>query len=142
MKCAVVVFVLGFAFFPAGAVLAADLSDKPEPYDSDYSYDPDSRPDPFVPFKATGVNPDPDAFTVESAVLVGITHGPDGYTALMKGPDGKTRFLRKGDRLEDGEILTVDAHQVVFKQTLPAGELPRDREVIKDLHPEASTNKN
>ena len=137
MRKWIAVLVLGFAFLPVRSIRSADLSDKPEAYDADYVYDPDSRPDPFVPFKSTETGT-PGPFSIESVTLVGITRGPGGFTALLKGSDGKVRFLRQGDRLSDGQIMKIEADRVLFKQTLPPDEILRDKEVVKTLHPEAS----
>jgi hypothetical protein len=102
--------------------------------DTDYTYDPGMRRDPFVPlFEKSG--PDREAWTVEQVKVVGITQTPTGFVAILAGPESKTRFMKEGERLEDGVILRIFEDRVVFKQYLPETEHVREREIVKKLHP-------
>lgn len=143
MKIILIVLLPVVAF--TGATGYAQRADAPEAHDVSYTYDPMDRPDPFVS-QLQGRHEErklpPGAITIESAVLVGITAGPDGYVALLKGPDGKTRFLKAGADLYDGQILDIDSRRVVFRQDIHDVSSPvRAREVIKALHPESDSRR-
>jgi hypothetical protein len=118
--------------------------DQPETYDVNYSYDPGGRRDPFVSLLAgikTGKNKIPaGALTVQDAKLVGITRNKDGYVAIIVGADNKARFMKAGDNLYDGQILSIEADRVTFRQDLkednPAAPGLKSKEVVKRLYPE------
>ncbi|HET6266107.1 MAG TPA: hypothetical protein VFG11_00190 [Acidobacteriota bacterium] len=119
-------------------------ADQPETYDVNYSYDPGGRRDPFVSLLAgikTGKSKIPaGALTVQDAKLVGITRNKDGYVAIIVGADNKARFMKAGDNLYDGQILSIEADRVTFRQDLkednPAAPGLKSKEVVKKLYPE------
>ena len=117
-------------------------ADQPESYDINYTYDPGGRRDPFVNLligiKVKNSAPK-GALTVADAKVVGITMGKNGYTAIIVGADNKARFMKEGDKLYDGQIITIEKDRVVFRQDFteenPAAPGLRSKEVEKRLNP-------
>ena len=118
-------------------------ADQPESYDINYTYDPASRRDPFVDLligiKAKGPTTPKGALTVGDAKVVGITQGKEGYTAIIVGADNKARFMKAGDKLYDGQIISIEKDRVLFRQDFteenPAAPGLRSKEVEKRLNP-------
>jgi hypothetical protein len=117
--------------------------DQPETYDINYSYDPGGRRDPFISLlggvKVKLPATPKGALTVTDAQVVGITRGKEGYVAIIMGSDKKARFMKTGDKLYDGEIISIEAEKVVFRQDLtednPTAPGLKSKEVTKRLHP-------
>jgi hypothetical protein len=117
--------------------------DQPESYDINYTYDPAGRRDPFVNLligiKAKGPAAPKGALTVGDAKVVGITQGSSGYTAIIVGADNKARFMKAGDKLFDGQIISIEKDRVLFRQDFteenPAAPGLRSKEVEKRLNP-------
>lgn len=126
-----------------GEGLAQKKPDQPESYDINYSYDPGGRRDPFISLlggiKAKVPNAPKGALTVTDARVVGITRSKEGYVAIIMGSDKKARFMKTGDKLYDGEIISIEAEKVVFRQDLtednPTAPGLKSKEVTKRLHP-------
>lgn len=128
-------------------VLQVQTSDKkddqPESYDINYTYDPAGRRDPFVNLaigvKAKGPTAPKGALTVGDAKVVGITQGKEGYTAIIVGADNKARFMKAGDKLFDGQIISIEKDRVIFRQDFteenPTAPGLRSKEVEKRLNP-------
>ena len=118
-------------------------ADQPESYDVNYTYDPAGRRDPFVNLligiKAKGPLAPKGALTVGDAKVVGITQGSSGYTAIVVGADNKARFMKAGDKLFDGQIISIEKDRVIFRQDFteenPAAPGLRSKEVEKRLNP-------
>lgn len=118
-------------------------ADQPETYDINYTYDPAGRRDPFVDLligiKAKGPTTPKGALTVGDAKVVGITQGKEGYTAIIVGADNKARFMKAGDKLYDGQIISIEKDRVLFRQDFteenPAAPGLRSKEVEKRLNP-------
>ncbi|MCI0414831.1 hypothetical protein L0222_18805 [bacterium] len=118
-------------------------ADQPEAYDINYTYDPAGRRDPFVDLlvgiKAKGPSTPKGALTVGDAKVVGITQGKEGYTAIIVGADNKARFMKAGDKLYDGQIISIEKDRVIFRQDFteenPAAPGLRSKEVEKRLNP-------
>jgi len=118
-------------------------ADQPESYDINYTYDPGGRRDPFVDLlvgiKAKGPTTPKGALTVGDAKVVGITQGKEGYTAIIVGADNKARFMKAGDKLYDGQIISIEKDRVIFRQDFteenPAAPGLRSKEVEKRLNP-------
>ena len=131
----------------AGSFVVLQVQDKkadqPETYDINYTYDPAGRRDPFINLliglKAKGPVAPKGALTVTDAKVVGITQGKDGYTAIIVGTDNKARFMKAGDKLYDGQIITIEKDRVIFRQDFteenPAAPGLRSKEVEKRLNP-------
>jgi len=89
--------------------------------------------DPFSPMKGdrlsnTRSSRMPQTLNVEHVLVIGITKSNSGYIALLRGTNGKTYFLKAGDRLFDGTISRITSESVTF---LPDRRSP----VTKKLHP-------
>ena len=118
-------------------------ADQPESYDINYTYDPAGRRDPFINLligiKIKGSGAPKGALTVSDAKVVGITQGKEGYTAIIVGADNKARFMKAGDKLFDGQIISIEKDRVIFRQDFteenPAAPGLRSKEVEKRLNP-------
>lgn len=128
---------------PPPPVTTDKKPDQPESYDINYTYDPGNRRDPFISL-LTGIKGQKSsapkgALTVTDAKVVGITRNRDGYVAIIMGADKKARFMKPGDKLYDGEIISIEADRVVFRQDLTEDTLAapglKSKEVVKRLHP-------
>ncbi|HYN21135.1 MAG TPA: hypothetical protein VE078_09260 [Thermoanaerobaculia bacterium] len=105
-----------------------------------FSYDPGNRRDPF---KSLLVGPDrlergprPEGIPgllIDEIQLLGIWRTPRGYVAQIRAAN-KSYLLREGDQLFDGNVVTIQKNEVVFKQKVddPTALKPY-REVVKNL---------
>ena len=108
---------------------------------SGYSYDPGGRRDPFSSLagrgdpRLSGTRPPGLAGVLINEIsLKGIVKDPNGYFAMIQGPDNKTYTLRAGDRLMDGSVKSVLPGVVVFLQDVNDPlSLIKQREIKKTL---------
>ena len=74
---------------------------------------------------------------IDEIELSGVFRTTKGYTAQVK-PRNQTRsyLLKEGDQLYDGDVVSIQRNEVVFKQTVqdPTALKPF-REVVKTLNP-------
>lgn len=118
--------------------------DQEQPDSSGYSYNPQGRRDPFVSLLkpvAAGEGsrtrrPGMEGFLIQEVALKGIVKDQKGYTAMLLGTDGKSYFVRAGQRLFDGAITHIDAASVMFRQevTDPLSTV-KSRDLKKTLYP-------
>lgn len=110
----------------------------------DYVYNPSGRRDPFIDLlvgekreKTSGVSGE-QALLIGELELVGIACDEAGQCwATLTGPDGMPYFLKKGDRLFDGYVLSIDSNKVVLRRELRRPGLLRNYEdIVKKLSPE------
>lgn len=95
-----------------------------QPAPGAYTYVPANRRDPFVslikPVEAGGRSqakkPGMDGFLIQEVALRGIVKTQQGFIAMFQGADGKSYFVKAGQRLYDGAILAVDQSSVTFRQ--------------------------
>jgi hypothetical protein len=90
------------------------------------TYDPGDRRDPFISpaeaVKAEDVGQcqgeGTECWLITEINLVGILQRRGGGVALVIGPEGYGSTLKAGDKLYDGEVLSVDGNTgtVVFRQ--------------------------
>jgi Tfp pilus assembly protein PilP len=108
-----------------------------------YVYASQGRRDPFVsllkPVSESGPGkrrPGMEGFLIQEVALKGIVKDRTGYVAMLLGTDGKSYFVKVGQRLFDGVITAVDAATVTFRQevTDPLSSV-RSRDVKKTLYP-------
>lgn len=108
-----------------------------------YSYTAQGRRDPFVsllkPVSESGPGkrrPGMEGFLIQEVALKGIVKDSKGFTAMLLGTDGKSYFVKVGQRLFDGVITAIDASTVTFRQevTDPLSSV-RSRDVKKTLYP-------
>jgi hypothetical protein len=106
-----------------------------------YTYNPETRRDPFVSLVSRGV----EAATGKPAeglsglatgeiVIRGILLSRGAYIALVSGPSGKTFTARVNDRLADGTIRSITPQGLVIMQEVNDPlSLIKQREVRKGL---------
>jgi Tfp pilus assembly protein PilP len=91
-----------------------------------FSYDPAGRRDPFrslVEQTKADKGPRPKGIAgmlISEVDLVGIVQKGKDYLAFFNGSDNKGYFLRVGDQLYDGRIISINrtTGQVVFRQEI------------------------
>ncbi len=108
-----------------------------------YTYDSGRRRDPFVSLhrpvnrgdgggKPAGL----EGFLIQELALKGIVLTPEGYVTLLQGPDNKSYFVKLGQRVYDGEVVSVDMQTITFRQDVTDPLSPvRFRDVVKSLYP-------
>lgn len=105
-----------------------------------FSYDPGNRRDPFKSLLAGNERPErgprPEGIPglmIDEIQLLGIWRTPRGYVAQIRAAN-KSYLLREGDQLFDGDVVTIQKNEVVFKQQVqdPTALKPH-REVVKNL---------
>lgn len=110
-----------------------------------YAYDPGERRDPFrsllVTREATEIQgPRPEGIPgllIDEVNLIGIIKTPAGYIAQVQAADRqKSYLLHEGEELFDGEVVSIESNEVVFKQIVrdPTAVKPF-RERVKVLNP-------
>jgi hypothetical protein len=112
---------------------------------SGFSYDPGNRRDPFKSLLAAPDRPEfrgprPDGvpgLLIDEIDLTGIFHTSKGFVAQVVASNQKKSYLLKeGDQLYDGDVVSINKNEVVFKQVVqdPTALKPF-REVVKSLTP-------
>jgi hypothetical protein len=112
---------------------------------SGFSYDPGNRRDPFKSLLAGPDRPEirgprPEGvpgLLIDEIDLTGIFHTSRGFVAQVVASNQKKSFLLKeGDQLFDGDVVSINKNEVVFKQVVqdPTALKPF-REVVKSLNP-------
>lgn len=110
-----------------------------------YIYDPGDRRDPFkslliVRERVAMRGPRPEGvpgLLIEEIDLTGIIITPSGPFAQVKSTqEDKSYLLREGDQLYDGDVVSIAASELTFKQIVddPTAVKPF-REVVKKLNP-------
>lgn len=112
---------------------------------SSFSYDPGNRRDPFKSLLAAPDRPEfrgprPEGvpgLLIDEIGLTGIFRTSKGYVAQVVAANQKKSYLLKeGDQLYDGDVVSINRNEVVFKQIVqdPTALKPF-REVVKSLNP-------
>ncbi len=117
-----------------------------------FSYQFDGRRDPFVSLQRPVAadrgpktrKPGMEGFLIQEVALKGVVRTAGGGTgvalepgfiATFLGADGKSYFVRLGQRLYDGVITAVDATSVTFRQDVTDPLSPvKSREIRKSLY--------
>jgi Tfp pilus assembly protein PilP len=110
-----------------------------------YTYDPGERRDPFRSLLVTREAPEiqgprPEGIPgllIDEVSLIGIIRTPAGYIAQVQAADRQKSFLlHEGEELYDGEVVSIDNNEVVFRQIVrdPTAVKPF-RERVKVLNP-------
>jgi hypothetical protein len=111
-----------------------------------YGYDPGDRRDPFrslaqrSPNATLAQGPRPEGIPgllIGELDLTGVFVLPEGPVAQVQTSDrDRSYLLRPGDKLFDGDVVSVSLQEVVFRQILddPTALTPF-REVVKRLNP-------
>jgi hypothetical protein len=105
-----------------------------------FSYDPGNRRDPFKSLLTGPERPErgprPEGIPgllIDEIQLLGIWRTPRGYVAQIRAAN-KSYLLREGDQLFDGDVVTIQKNEVVFKQQVQdQTALKPYREVVKNL---------
>jgi Tfp pilus assembly protein PilP len=126
---------------------AAEAKTEPvvlEPTPGGYTYNPQGRRDPFMSLlrKATAEENTRvrekglKGFLIQEIALKGIIKDTEGnFLAFFQAADGKSYWGRAKDRLFDGEIIAIDAANVMFRQEVADPLSPaRTKEVKKSLY--------
>ena len=75
-------------------------------------------------------------FLIQEVALKGIVRDKTGYIAILLGTDGKSYFVRVGERLFDGVVTAIDAANITFRQEVTDPLSPvKSRDVKKSLYP-------
>ncbi len=140
---------------PDPAADTAELSRPPldaEMETGGFSYQSEGRRDPFVSLQRPVAadrgpktrKPGMEGFLIQEVALKGVVRTAGGGTgvalepgfiATFLGADGKSYFVRLGQRLYDGVITAVDATSVTFRQDVTDPLSPvRSREIRKSLY--------
>ena len=107
-----------------------------------YSYDPDSRRDPFISLIGKGGDGRPGGtrpsgvpgLLINEVNIKGIMRDRTGFLAMIQGADAKPYVIRPGDRLLDGSVKSIVADAVVFSQDVNDPlSLVKQREIRKPL---------
>ena len=112
---------------------------------SGFSYDPGNRRDPFKSLLARPDRPEfrgprPEGIAgllIDEIDLTGIFRTSKGFVAQVVAANQKKSYLLKeGDQLYDGDVVSINHNEVVFKQVVqdPTALKPF-REVVKSLNP-------
>jgi hypothetical protein len=112
---------------------------------SSFSYDPGNRRDPFKSLLAAPDRPEfrgprPEGvpgLMIDEIDLTGIFRTSKGFVAQVVAANQKKSYLlREGDQLYDGDVVSINRNEVVFKQIVqdPTALKPF-REVVKSLNP-------
>ncbi len=110
-----------------------------------FTYDPGNRRDPFRSLLARSERtafkgPRPEGIPgllIDEIDLTGIFRTSRGYVAQVKAANQAKSFLvKEGDQLYDGDVVSINRDEVVFKQIVqdPTALKPF-REVVKKLNP-------
>ena len=104
-----------------------------------FTYNSEGRRDPFKDLlsgrdlrekTATG---EPQVF-IDDLVLFGIVKNNRVFTAMVGMPQGFPMFVKVGDKLADGYVLSISESQVVLRKTHDRGiPLLRTRDIIKEI---------
>lgn len=110
-----------------------------------FTYDPGNRRDPFKsllveqqPREFRGPRPDGiPGLLIDEIDLTGVWRTSKGFVAQVVASNQKKTFLLKeGDQLYDGDVVSINKKEIVFKQIVqdPTALKPF-REVVKSLNP-------
>jgi len=117
-----------------------------------FAYQSEGRRDPFVSLQRPVAadrgpktrKPGMEGFLIQEVALKGVVRtagggtgvaAEPGFIATFLGADGKSYFVRLGQRLYDGVITAVDATSVTFRQDVTDPLSPvKSREVRKSLY--------
>jgi Tfp pilus assembly protein PilP len=140
---------------PATAEAGGDLERPPLDVEMDtggYAYNSQGRRDPFVSLqRPVSADRGPqtrkagmEGFLIQEVALKGVVRTKGGglgsareagFIAVLLGADGKSYFVKTGQRLYDGVIVGVDASSVTFRQEVTDPLSPvKTREVRKSLN--------
>lgn len=130
---------------PATATTPANQVPALEP--QGYDYVPAGRRDPFISLvrrttqaSGTSANPRPTGLgglSIEQIRMTGVVKGRQGFSAIVKGADNRTYYVKAGDELYDGKVRAVTADAMFLIQNVndPLSDA-KTREIKRLLRPE------
>lgn len=110
----------------------------------EFVYREQGRRDPFLDLLAGKNNKHKkearegiESLEIEQLALEGIINNKGKYIALFKGPDNKPYDVQVGQNVYDGEIIEINANNVVFKKILAVAlGGTKEKTVVIQLNPE------
>jgi type IV pilus assembly protein PilP len=131
---------------PESGTPATGIVEQP-PVPGGYVYNPSGRRDPFMSLVRRGGPTEKGArpsgvegLLIAEMALRGILKNMEEteqyYIAFLSGPDGKSYWVRTGQRVFDGRLVAIDATTVTFEQEVsdPLSRV-KTRNVKKYLYP-------
>jgi Tfp pilus assembly protein PilP len=112
-----------------------------------YDYVAAGRRDPFISLvrrttqaSGTSANPRPTGLgglSIEQIRMTGVVKGRQGFSAIVKGVDNRTYYVKAGDELFDGKVRAVTADAMFLTQNVndPLSDA-KTREIKRLLRPE------
>ena len=112
-----------------------------------YDYVPAGRRDPFISLvrrttqaSGTSANPRPTGLgglSIEQIRMTGVVKGRQGFSAIVKGVDNRTYYVKAGDELYDGKVRAVTGDAMFLTQNVndPLSDA-KTREIKRLLRPE------
>jgi Tfp pilus assembly protein PilP len=106
------------------------------------NYNPEGRRDPFKDLLGGGEVRDKSTpvaaqLSVDDLILIGIVKTSSGFTAIVGTTQGFPHFMKVGETVSDGYIVSITQSQVVFRKTSERGvPLMRPRDITKEINPE------
>ena len=112
-----------------------------------YDYNPAGRRDPFISLvrrttqaAGTSANPRPTGLgglSIEQIRMTGVVKGRLGFSAIVKGVDNRTYYVKAGDELYDGKVRAVTADAMFLIQNVNDPlSVAKTREIKRLLRPE------
>lgn len=75
--------------------------------------------------------------SIDDINLIGIVKFKEKLTAIINGPQGFPYYLKVGDKMLDGFVLSMTETQVVFRKTSERGvPMMRPKDIVKEIYPE------
>jgi Tfp pilus assembly protein PilP len=103
------------------------------------TYDPEQRRDPFrdllVGQEATetgekGIR----QISIDDVVLVGIAKSKGRLTGIINDAQSFAYYIKKGDTLKDGFVLSISDNRIVFRKTKERGiPLFKPKDIVKEI---------
>jgi Tfp pilus assembly protein PilP len=112
-----------------------------------YDYRPAGRRDPFISLvrrtteasgssassRPTGLG----GLSIEQIRMTGVVKGRQGFSAIVKGVDNRTYYIKAGDELYDGKVRAVTADAMFLIQSVNDPlSAAKTREIKRLLRPE------
>ena len=92
--------------------------------------------DPFLSPLAT-TSSAPRGLDVETLAVHGIVETPEGFTAMVEGPDRRTYFVKRGETFFNGTLIAIDRNTLTFRVQEDNPLRPGiERDLVVPLHPE------
>lgn len=133
---------------PAAPAAATTPAHKVPPLEPQgYDYNPAGRRDPFISLvrrttqaSGTSANSRPTGLgglSIEQIRMTGVVKGRQGFSAIVKGVDNRTYYVKAGDELFDGKVRAVTADAMFLTQNVNDPlSVAKTREIKRLLRPE------